>query len=40
MTSASGPCAEAGGAGAALSTDWSVAGVLLRRNGETPSVAA
>lgn len=40
ISSASGPGAEAGGAGVALRTDWSVAGVLLRRNGETPSVAA
>src|SRR5690606_10004595 len=40
MTSASGPWAVAGAAGVALRTDWSVAGVLLRRNGDTPSVAA
>ncbi len=40
MRSASGPGAEVGGAGAELRTDWRVAGVLLRRNGETPSVAA
>lgn len=40
MASASGPRAAAGAAGVALITDWSVAGVLLRRNGDTPSVAA
>lgn len=39
MASASGPRAAEGGAGVASRTDWRAAGVLPRRNGETPSVA-